>query len=52
VAVERLRDRDVAYLAILGVDLDQQLDVFVLLELPQRRDEVVCHLPGHVIAFR
>jgi hypothetical protein len=52
VAVERLRDRDVSYLAILGVELDQWLDVYVLLDFPQRRDEVVRHLSEPRIIFR
>jgi hypothetical protein len=41
VAVERLRDRDVAHLAVLGVDLDEGLDVLFLLQLPQRLYEAV-----------
>src|SRR5215210_769194 len=41
VAVERPGSRDVAHLAVPGADPDEGLDVLVLLQLPQRRDEVV-----------
>src|SRR5215207_97157 len=52
VAVERLRDRDVAHLTVLGVDPDEGLDVLFFLQLPQRLDEAVCYLSGHGMTFR
>jgi hypothetical protein len=33
------------------VDLDERLDVLFLLELPQRLDEAVRHLFGHILQF-
>jgi hypothetical protein len=41
VTPERLRDRDVAHLALLGVDPDKALYVPVLLQLLQSLDEVI-----------
>ena len=37
---------DVANRAVFGVDLDERLDVLVLLQFPQRRDEVFGHFFG------
>ena len=48
VAPEGLWDRDVAHLAVLGLDPDQGPDIPVLLQLSQRLDEVVRYLLGHV----
>jgi hypothetical protein len=49
VTPEGLRDRDVAHLAVLGVDPDQALHVPVFLQLPQSLDEVVGHFFGRKI---
>jgi hypothetical protein len=46
VTPERLRDRDVAHLALLGVDPDKALYVPVLLQLLQSLDEVIGHFIG------
>src|SRR5918997_4942027 len=49
VSAERHRYGDVADLAVFGVYLHQRPDVLVLLQLPQRRHEVVRYLSGHGI---
>src|SRR5215217_3870144 len=49
VASEGLRDRDVAHLAVLGMDPDQAFYVSVFLQLPQRLDETVRHLLRHTL---
>src|SRR5215211_6886410 len=48
VASKDTRHRDVAHLAVLGVDPGPVLDVPVLLQLSQRLDEAVRYLLGHV----
>src|SRR5918997_230832 len=47
VAREGFRHRDVAHVAVFGVDHDQGLDVSVFLQLPERLDEPVSHFFGH-----
>jgi hypothetical protein len=46
VTPERLRDRDVAHLALLGVDPDQAFYVPLLLQLLQSLDEDIGHFFG------